>query len=48
VARIFNSYATQMQPNDGRVVSSFIVQGVMAITVFGDGGQTRRSAKSMI
>jgi len=43
VARIFNTYGPRMQPNDGRVVSSFIVQALKgeSITVFGDGGQTR-------
>jgi UDP-glucuronate decarboxylase len=43
VARIFNTYGPRMQPNDGRVVSSFIVQALNGddITVFGDGGQTR-------
>jgi UDP-glucuronate decarboxylase len=43
VVRIFNTYGPRMQPNDGRVVSSFIVQALQGepITVFGDGGQTR-------
>jgi UDP-glucuronate decarboxylase len=43
VARIFNTYGPRMHPNDGRVVSSFIVQALRnkAITVFGDGAQTR-------
>ncbi|MBR0757044.1 SDR family oxidoreductase [Bradyrhizobium jicamae] len=43
VARIFNTYGPRMQPDDGRVVSSFIVQALKGddITVFGDGGQTR-------
>ena len=43
VARIFNTYGPRMQPNDGRVVSSFIVQALKGdpITVFGDGGQSR-------
>jgi UDP-glucuronate decarboxylase len=43
VARIFNTYGPRMQPGDGRVVSSFIVQALQGepITVFGDGGQTR-------
>ena len=42
VARIFNTYGPRMQPNDGRVVSSFIVQALKGdpITVFGDGGQS--------
>jgi UDP-glucuronate decarboxylase len=43
VARIFNTYGPRMQPGDGRVVSSFIVQALRGdpITVFGDGGQSR-------
>ncbi len=43
VARIFNTYGPRMHPNDGRVVSNFIVQALKgeAITVYGDGGQTR-------
>ena len=43
VIRIFNTYGPRMQPDDGRVVSSFIVQALKGepITVFGDGGQTR-------
>ena len=43
VARIFNTYGPRMLPNDGRVVSNFIVQALKGetITVFGDGGQTR-------
>jgi UDP-glucuronate decarboxylase len=43
VARIFNTYGPGMHPNDGRVVSNFIVQALMDrdITVFGDGLQTR-------
>jgi UDP-glucuronate decarboxylase len=43
VARIFNTYGPRMHPNDGRVVSSFIVQALRGvdITVFGDGSQTR-------
>ena len=43
VARIFNTYGPRMQPNDGRVVSTFIVQALKGdpITIFGDGGQTR-------
>jgi UDP-glucuronate decarboxylase len=43
VVRIFNTYGPRMHPNDGRVVSNFIVQALMnkAITVFGDGSQTR-------
>jgi UDP-glucuronate decarboxylase len=43
VARIFNTYGPRMHPNDGRVVSAFIVQALTgrAITIFGDGKQTR-------
>lgn len=43
VARIFNTYGPAMLPNDGRVVSSFIVQALrgQSLTVFGDGAQTR-------
>ncbi len=43
VARIFNTYGPRMHPNDGRVVSSFIVQALKGddITVFGDGSQSR-------
>ena len=43
VARIFNTYGPRMHPNDGRVVSSFIVQALLGedITLFGDGSQTR-------
>ena len=43
VARIFNCYGPRMQPDDGRVVSNFIVQALSnkQITVFGDGSQTR-------
>ena len=43
VARIFNTYGPRMHPNDGRVVSNFIVQALKnkPITVFGDGTQTR-------
>lgn len=43
VARIFNTYGPRMHPNDGRVVSNFIVQALKGteITVYGDGGQTR-------
>jgi len=43
VARIFNTYGPRMHPNDGRVVSNFIVQALRnkPITVFGDGNQTR-------
>jgi UDP-glucuronate decarboxylase len=43
VCRIFNTYGPRMHPNDGRVVSSFIVQALTGsdITVFGEGLQTR-------
>src|SRR6201988_3282443 len=43
VARIFNTYGPRMLPNDGRVVSNFIVQALLGrdITLYGDGGQTR-------
>ena len=43
VARIFNTYGPKMHPDDGRVVSNFIVQALnnKPITVFGDGSQTR-------
>ncbi|HEX3502910.1 MAG TPA: UDP-glucuronic acid decarboxylase family protein [Xanthobacteraceae bacterium] len=45
VARIFNTYGPRMHPNDGRVVSNFIVQALLGrdITIFGDGLQTRSS-----
>ncbi len=43
VARIFNTYGPHMHPNDGRVVSNFIVQALTGapITLYGDGSQTR-------
>ncbi len=43
VARIFNTYGPRMHPNDGRVVSNFIVQALQnePITIYGDGQQTR-------
>jgi UDP-glucuronate decarboxylase len=43
VARIFNTYGPRMHPNDGRVVSNFIVHALQnrPITVYGDGSQTR-------
>jgi len=43
VARIFNTYGPKMHPNDGRVVSGFILQALRdePITIFGDGSQTR-------
>ena len=43
IARIFNTYGPRMHPNDGRVVSNFVVQALQNkdITVYGDGSQTR-------
>ena len=43
VVRIFNTYGPRMHPNDGRVVSNFIVQALLGqdITIYGDGQQTR-------
>nr|WP_255494304.1 NAD-dependent epimerase/dehydratase family protein [Janibacter sp. YB324] len=43
VARIFNTYGPRMQPDDGRVVSNFIVQALAGepLTIYGDGSQTR-------
>jgi len=43
VARIFNTYGPRMHPNDGRVVSNFIIQSLKnrPITIYGDGSQTR-------
>jgi len=43
VARIFNTYGPRMQPDDGRVVSNFIVQALRGkpLTIYGDGSQTR-------
>ena len=43
VMRIFNTYGPRMHPNDGRVVSNFIIQALLGkdITVYGDGSQTR-------
>lgn len=43
VARIFNTYGPRMLPNDGRVVSNFVVQALEGedITIYGDGNQTR-------
>lgn len=43
VTRIFNTYGPRMHPNDGRVVSNFIVQALRGepITIYGDGTQTR-------
>ena len=43
IARIFNTYGTRMHPQDGRVVSNFIIQALQGepITLYGDGSQTR-------
>jgi dTDP-glucose 4,6-dehydratase len=43
IVRIFNTYGPRMRPNDGRVVSNFIVQALQGqnLTIFGDGSQTR-------
>jgi len=43
VVRIFNTYGPKMQPDDGRVISNFIVQALQGndITIYGDGNQTR-------
>ncbi len=43
VARIFNTYGPRMHPNDGRVVSNFIVQALLGrdLAIYGDGAQTR-------
>ena len=43
IIRIFNTYGPRMQPDDGRVVSNFIVQALTnkPITIYGDGSQTR-------
>jgi len=43
VARIFNTYGPRMHPNDGRVISNFILQALRGdpITIYGDGSQTR-------
>lgn len=43
IIRIFNTYGPRMEPNDGRVVSNFIVQALRGedITIYGDGSQTR-------
>jgi UDP-glucuronate decarboxylase len=45
VVRIFNTYGPRMLPDDGRVVSNFIVQALQGedLTIYGDGTQTRRS-----
>ncbi len=43
IARIFNTYGPRMQPDDGRVVSNFVVEALqgLPITIYGDGSQTR-------
>ena len=43
IVRIFNTYGTRMRPNDGRVVSNLLVQGLQGkpLTIYGDGSQTR-------
>ena len=43
IVRIFNTYGTRMRPNDGRVISNFVVQALNGepLTVYGDGSQTR-------
>jgi UDP-glucuronate decarboxylase len=43
VARIFNTYGPKMHPNDGRVISNFIIQALQnwPLTIYGDGSQTR-------
>lgn len=43
IVRIFNTFGTRMRPNDGRVISNFIVQALRSepLTVYGDGDQTR-------
>ncbi len=43
IVRIFNTYGTRMRPNDGRVISNFVVQALRGepLTVYGDGQQTR-------
>ena len=43
ICRIFNTYGTNMSPNDGRVISNFIIQAInnKPITIYGDGSQTR-------
>lgn len=43
IVRIFNTYGPKMHPNDGRVVSNFIIQAIKGdnITIYGDGSQTR-------
>ena len=50
VARIFNTYGPRMHPDDGRVVSNFIMQALRGepITIYGDGSRPARSAMSTI
>ena len=50
IARIFNSYGPRMDPNDGRVVSNFIVQALKGedITIYGDGSQVSSSLFSLL
>ena len=47
VARIFNTFGPRMHPNDGRVVSNFIIQGLQndSITIYGSGEQKRVAQK---
>jgi len=47
VGRIFNTYGPRMLPNDGRVVSNFIVQALLGepLTIYGDGSQTRSASQ---
>ena len=50
VARIFNTYGPRMHPNDGRVVSTFVIQALLGqdVTVYGDGSQTRHARSAML
>jgi len=43
IVRIFNTYGPRLQPNDGRVISNFMIQALLGndITIYGDGSQTR-------
>ena len=43
IVRIFNTYGPRLQPNDGRVISNFVVQALRGedLTIYGDGSQTR-------
>jgi UDP-glucuronate decarboxylase len=49
IIRIFNTYGPRMRPDDGRVVSNFIVQALKGedITIYGDGKQTRTEGKTL-